>query len=1071
MPKGLSLELRDPFADNSIAEAWAASEEADQVGWQTLTFRGSGRGNAGDPAQYNEFLLGLLDAGVVMIDDVVVTENPDTPDARELIQNGTFENDPLDSEPAAWRIIGNQHGSVVADPDDPNNHVLLLEANGPTEHMHNNAGTTLKFGDEYPRLSNSNEYEITFRAHWVSGSNQLNSRLYFNRLGASTRLDRPVNVGTPGSVNSQRVDNIAPTLDGMLHSPAVPEPTEPVEVVIRGSDPQGISSMTLWYSVEGGDWTSVAMTGDADGWYRGIIPPQPQGNLVHFYVEAQDSAGASSMYPEAGPEARALYRVQDGQAADDQRHTLRILMTAEDTARLHELTNVMSNQRIGATVIYREDEIFYDVGVRLKGSERGRFQNVRVGFNISFDPDHLFRDVHSTIGVDRSGSGDEYSQEEIIVRQIVNHSGQGPQIYDDLIHVIAPDPRHTGSAMLNMARYNDVFLDSQYENGSQGTAYEYELIYYPTTTEGGVEGLKRPTPDSVAGVNMTDQGDSKEAYRWHWLIKNNRSQDDYSRLTEVLKTLGGRTSDPNYQEDLAAVVDVDQWLRSFAVTILSGIGDNYSAGAQHNAYFYIRPSDNRALYLPWDQDFSFTQGATTGLVTNGEQRKMMDDAGNEHTYYGHVMDIINTTFNSEYMDPWIDHFDQLVPAQPQFQGFKNYISTRSEFAIGRVEAAVPVVPFAITTAGPLDVGDATTAQVAGTGWVDVRQIRLAGSEIPLPIHWTTNNEWQIDVPVDPGTADVVLEAYNFQGQLIDSVSINVTSTGVSAVRDSLRVSEVNYNPADPASGETFLDHDEFEFLELINTGDQPIDLNGVRFVQVSRERELEGIRFEFGPQMLQPNERIIVAHNRDAFISRYGEQVRLADGQGDAGRFGVFSGQMANGGETLTLIDPNGAVIQQFTFDDGWYPVTDGDGYSLEFRDPTLSDLDAWNQSSNWMASGQINGTPGSAPVQPGDTNLDGVFDSSDLILALAAGKYEDGIDDNATWAEGDWNGDGDFDSGDLVAAFVAGNFVNNGEPQAAQPRGLSLQAAAVESVFAELPGGKTRIAASEIVANELDDV
>ena len=130
---------------------------------------------------------------------------------------------------------------------------------------------------------------------------------------------------------------------------------------------------------------------------------------------------------------------------------------------------------------------------------------VRVGFNIGFAPAQPFRGVHKTIGVDRSGSGDQYSQEEIVVRQLINHAGNLPQIYDDLIHVIAPDSAHTGSAMLNMARYNDVFLDSQYENGSQGTAFEYELIYYPTSTIGGVEGLKRPNPDSVQGVPIVVQ--------------------------------------------------------------------------------------------------------------------------------------------------------------------------------------------------------------------------------------------------------------------------------------------------------------------------------------------------------------------------------------------------------------------------------------------------------------------------------------------------------------------------------------------------------------------------------------
>ncbi|MCA9201330.1 MAG: hypothetical protein KDA87_27505, partial [Planctomycetales bacterium] len=58
-----------------------------------------------------------------------------------------------------------------------------------------------------------------------------------------------------------------------------------------------------------------------------------------------------------------------------------------------------------------------------------------------------------------------------------------------------------------------------------------------------------------------------------------------------------------------------------------------------------------------------------------------------------------------------------------------------------------------------------------------------------------------------------------------------------------------------------------------------------------------------------------------------------------------------------------------------------------------------------------------------GDANLDGEFNSSDFVAVFSQGKYEDGIDDNATWAEGDWNGDMDFDSGDFVAAFTDGGF------------------------------------------------
>ena len=58
-----------------------------------------------------------------------------------------------------------------------------------------------------------------------------------------------------------------------------------------------------------------------------------------------------------------------------------------------------------------------------------------------------------------------------------------------------------------------------------------------------------------------------------------------------------------------------------------------------------------------------------------------------------------------------------------------------------------------------------------------------------------------------------------------------------------------------------------------------------------------------------------------------------------------------------------------------------------------------------------------------GDSNMDGRFDSSDIVKVFQAGKYEDDIDDNAMWAEGDWNGDGDFDSSDLVFVFQHGEY------------------------------------------------
>jgi hypothetical protein len=56
-----------------------------------------------------------------------------------------------------------------------------------------------------------------------------------------------------------------------------------------------------------------------------------------------------------------------------------------------------------------------------------------------------------------------------------------------------------------------------------------------------------------------------------------------------------------------------------------------------------------------------------------------------------------------------------------------------------------------------------------------------------------------------------------------------------------------------------------------------------------------------------------------------------------------------------------------------------------------------------------------------GDANLDGQFNSSDLVAVLASGTYEANVD--AVWSTGDFNGDGRANSGDLVAALADGGY------------------------------------------------
>jgi hypothetical protein len=67
-----------------------------------------------------------------------------------------------------------------------------------------------------------------------------------------------------------------------------------------------------------------------------------------------------------------------------------------------------------------------------------------------------------------------------------------------------------------------------------------------------------------------------------------------------------------------------------------------------------------------------------------------------------------------------------------------------------------------------------------------------------------------------------------------------------------------------------------------------------------------------------------------------------------------------------------------------------------------------------------------------GDANLDGLFNSGDLVSVFTVGEYEDTTAGNSGWADGDWNGDAEFNSGDFVEAFSAGGYEAGPRPSIA---------------------------------------
>jgi hypothetical protein len=172
--------------------------------------------------------------------------------------------------------------------------------------------------------------------------------------------------------------------------------------------------------------------------------------------------------------------------------------------------------------------------------------------------------------------------------------------------------------------------------------------------------------------------------------------------------------------------------------------------------------------------------------------------------------------------------------------------------------------------------------------------------------------------------------------------------GTPANASNLLVTEVNYHPADPATAEELADpnfrDDDFEFIEVKNISGGPIDLGGLAFI--------DGItHYVLTTQVLAAGEYGVFVESLEAFRARYGNSPRV---------LGVYSDKLSNGGESVKLVDLAGATIQTFTFNDTWYPSTDGAGDTLAALNETTTGADPSNPLS-WEASAHPLGTPGMA--------------------------------------------------------------------------------------------------------------
>ncbi|XAL99630.1 lamin tail domain-containing protein [Phycisphaeraceae bacterium D3-23] len=180
-----------------------------------------------------------------------------------------------------------------------------------------------------------------------------------------------------------------------------------------------------------------------------------------------------------------------------------------------------------------------------------------------------------------------------------------------------------------------------------------------------------------------------------------------------------------------------------------------------------------------------------------------------------------------------------------------------------------------------------------------------------------------------------------------------------------------------------------------------------------------------GPVPLAPGQRALLVADLAAFTQRYGQQV-----VDSVDAIAQYTGNLANGGESLKLNDANGSTILDFAYEDGtgpgeadWPTSPDGDGPSLVVND-TEAD---YSDGNNWRASLTNHGTPGSdeAAGVLGDITGDGFVGAADLDALLAL--WGDAAASSPEAANADLDNSGTVGSGDLN--IVINNFGNGTTP------------------------------------------
>ena len=977
---GSSLELVNPDTNHRLAYNWADSDETAKSVWTNLEFTGL----LDNGANYNSGLvdlvqLGLLDIGECLVDNVEV--RPGGPGGVNIVSNGTFE-----SGLSPWVPQGDHMRSSLE---------TALGGYQSATSLHLRSSDSVWTLGDYVQgtltqttLGNGQTATLRLKARWLRGWPEILMRLRGNWLEVSGAMPVPQNLGTPGLPNSQAAAHAGPAIFAIKHSPALPAAGQPVVVTARFHDLTPFQP-TLLYRLDTGvnaapTYTSIPMVdngtgGDTlagDGIYSATIPGQAAGAVVAFVVQARDSSGATTVFPQVLNNNAGIPRecvVGFGDAVPTGSFSHHHVFITQNWAQRWARGGGVSHELYDGTWIDGGGRIVYNWTGRYAGSPYHQYLGSPVttvgGMHWVVPEDDQIFGTASLNKQHVPGNGpldDNTIQREQTAYWMARQIGlrfQNRRYYFYYVNgnrhaPLMEDSQVPGAEMLKQFWPNDS-NGVLYKNHSwfEGDVSQQSNAYMNFNNKSWCN-LGRYTTT----INGVPNQYKLARYRWMWWIRQfPDSANNFANVFALIDAANTPTSSAAYYENMESQVDTEEWLRLSAMEHATGDWDSFFTQNQWNMYCY-KPTQGKWTALKWDWNITLGSGTQT-WPPDGSQlfnftaydpimAAFQTYPAYQRVYLRALQDIANLAMNNTLVDPVLDaKYASFVAngltvngnyglqvADPGSAGLKSWIGTMHNSIVTTLaNQGVSNIPFAINS----EVINNNTALISGTAPLSVKTVWFNGVEFPLT--WSSVTTWTATVPLKPGTNQFSVVGVDLHKQPVTGSSNQVSllySTPALSPIGQVVINEIMYSPAQPDS----------QFIELYNNSStQTFDLSGW---------QLQGLGYTFpAGSVIGPNAFVVLVANRSGFSAAYGGTIPIFD---------AFTGRLSANGQTILLIQPGlipaaNVVVAGVRYGSGppWPNGANATGSSLQLVDP---------QQDNWRAGNWASTFP-PATSSPGAAN------------------------------------------------------------------------------------------------------